>query len=60
MSDRLPVPLNGKILGFALAVLAVAVAVRVAWAVIEPALPTLLALFGFIVVYRVIFGGFKH
>lgn len=60
MNDKLPVPLNGKIVGLALAIVALAVALRVAWVVIEPMLPTLLGMAAIIVVYRVMFGGLER
>jgi hypothetical protein len=60
MTDKFPVPLNGRIVGLALAILGLAVALRVAWFVIGPVVPTLLSLLGAVVVYRVIFRGGKH
>lgn len=56
----MPVPLNGRVAGFALAIVALAVALRVAWAVIEPVIPALLGLAAIVVVYRVLLGGFKQ
>lgn len=60
MSDKPPLPLNGRIVGLALAIVGLAVAVRVAWAVIEPAVPSLVGLLALLAVYRVMFGGFKR
>lgn len=60
MTDKLPVPLNGRIIGLALAILGLAVALRVSWTVIEPLVPTLLSLLGVIIVYRVMFRGGNH
>lgn len=59
--DRLPLPPAGRLLGLALAVVALAAALRVGWLIVEPVLPSLLGLLGIVVVYRVMFrGGGKH
>ena len=60
MTNKLPAPLNGRLIGFALAVVAVAVALRVAWTVIQPVLPSLIGQLAIAVVYRVMFRGGKH
>ena len=60
MTDKFPVPLNGRIVGLALAIISFAVAVRVAWALLEPTLPTLLSLIGLVIVYRFMFRGGMH
>lgn len=55
MTDKSPVPLNGRIVGLALAVLSLAIAVRLAWSVIEPVLPSLVTVLAVLFVYRVMF-----
>ncbi|MGB3362914.1 MAG: hypothetical protein WA972_12840 [Rhodococcus qingshengii] len=57
--DKSPVPLPGRIVGLALAILGLAIAARVAWLVIEPLVPTLVALALLLVIYRVMAGKFK-
>ncbi|MFI7165310.1 hypothetical protein ACIBM3_22895 [Rhodococcus erythropolis] len=57
--DKSPVPLPGRIAGLALAILGLAIAARVAWAIIEPLLPALVTLAVLLVIYLVMFGKFK-
>lgn len=57
--DKSQVPLPGRIVGLALAILGLALAARVAWVVIEPLLPALVTLAVLLVIYRVMFGKFK-
>jgi hypothetical protein len=58
--DKTPAPLNGRIIGFALSIVAMAVALRVAWSVIQPLLPGLLYVAAAVVIYRIMFRGRKH
>jgi hypothetical protein len=58
--DRFPVPINGRIVGFAIAVLVEAIALRVAWEVVRPIVPSLVSLLALGVVYHVIFRGGRH
>ncbi|MHD0298726.1 hypothetical protein RCF19_22760 [Rhodococcus qingshengii] len=57
--DKSQVPLPGRIVGLALAILGLALAARVTWLVIEPLLPALVTLAVLLVIYRVMFGKFK-
>lgn len=58
--DKSPVPLNGRIIGLALAIIGLAIAVRVAWTVVEPIIPGLLSLAAVVVIYQAMFRGGKH
>lgn len=57
---ELPGPFAGRIIGVALALLAMAVAVRIGWAVIEPVMPGLVTLGGLVVVYHFLVGRGGH
>lgn len=52
-------PLAGRIVGLALAILAVGIALRVLWELLLPLTPTVLSLLGIMVVYGVMFGRFR-
>lgn len=53
MSDRPPLP--GRIIGYCLAVVVVAGAARLVWALLQPLVPVLLTLLGLVAVYWVVF-----
>ncbi|WP_396910319.1 hypothetical protein [Mycolicibacterium sp.] len=53
MTDPDRLPLNGRILGFAAAVLVLALAVKVAYSVLAPLLPCLVSLLAIWLVLRV-------
>lgn len=52
--DRLPLP--GRIIGYALTVVVVAVAARVVWELLNPLLPVLCTLLALVGVYWVVLG----
>jgi hypothetical protein len=58
--SRLPEPVNGRLVGFAITVITVAMALRVAWAVVQPIAPLLVSLLALAVLYRVIVRGRRH
>ncbi len=58
--DKSPVPLNGRIVGLALAVVTLAVALRVAWTVVEPLVPALICVVVIAAIYRFMLRGGRH
>lgn len=55
MNDRKP-PLPGRLVGYALAVVVVAVAARLVWELLQPLLPVLATFVGLCGLYWLIFG----
>ena len=58
--NRLPGPINGRIVGFAIAVIAAAISIRVAWTVVQPIVPSMVSLLALVIIYRVMFRGGGH